>query len=196
MENNGLFIKMSLFDVLVIGLMCLGVVFMFFSFRDKVLRSSVDVEYVKGDSSNNVGVGKILVDVGGAVVSPGVYELDVESRLKDALVAAGGLSESADREWVGRVLNMAEKVSDGEKIFIPEILKNQNIESSKQTQNSNLININSASQSQLDGLWGIGEARALAIIEGRPYKNTEELLTRKIIPQNVFDANKEKLSVY
>ena len=47
---------------------------------------------------------------------------------------------------------------------------------------TNTIYINSASKEELETLWGVGEARAEAIIAGRPYSNIDELITRKIIP--------------
>jgi competence protein ComEA len=56
-----------------------------------------------------------------------------------------------------------------------------------------LIDINRASAKDLDALPGVGEARSKAIIAGRPYKAKNELTQRKIIPQNVYDAIKDKI---
>ncbi len=56
-----------------------------------------------------------------------------------------------------------------------------------------LIDINRASAADLDALPGIGAARSQAIIAGRPYKAKDELTRRKIIPQNVYDAIKDKI---
>ena len=56
-----------------------------------------------------------------------------------------------------------------------------------------LIDINSASEKDLDALPGIGEARAKAIIKGRPYKGKDDLVKKKIIPQNVYDGIKDKI---
>ncbi len=56
-----------------------------------------------------------------------------------------------------------------------------------------LIDINSAKKADLDALPQIGPARAAAIIKGRPYKGKDELLSRKIIPQNAYDAIKDKI---
>ena len=56
-----------------------------------------------------------------------------------------------------------------------------------------LIDINSASKEQLDALPQIGSARAEAIIKGRPYKAKNELVDRYILPQNVYEAIKDKI---
>ena len=56
-----------------------------------------------------------------------------------------------------------------------------------------LIDINSASKEQLDALPQIGSARAEAIIKGRPYKAKNELLDKGILPQNAYDAIKDKI---
>ena len=58
---------------------------------------------------------------------------------------------------------------------------------------SGLIDINTASKEQLDALPQIGSARAEAIIKGRPYKAKNELLDRYILPQNAYDAIKDKI---
>jgi competence protein ComEA len=56
-----------------------------------------------------------------------------------------------------------------------------------------LIDINSASEKDLDALPGIGEARAKAIIKGRPYKGKDDLVKKKIIPQGVYDGIKDRI---
>jgi DNA uptake protein ComE-like DNA-binding protein len=56
-----------------------------------------------------------------------------------------------------------------------------------------LLDINSASEGQLDALPGIGPARAKAIISGRPYNGKDDLVNRKIIPANVYNGIKDKI---
>ena len=56
-----------------------------------------------------------------------------------------------------------------------------------------LLDINSASRDDLMKLKGVGDARADAIIKGRPYKGKNELLDRKIVPENVYNDIKDKI---
>jgi competence protein ComEA len=56
-----------------------------------------------------------------------------------------------------------------------------------------LLDINSASKAELDALPGIGAARSDAIIKGRPYKGKDDLVNKKVIPQNVYDGIKDKI---
>ena len=56
-----------------------------------------------------------------------------------------------------------------------------------------LLDINSASKSELDALPGIGNARAEAIIKGRPYKGKDELVQKNIVPQSVYNGIQDKI---
>lgn len=60
-------------------------------------------------------------------------------------------------------------------------------------QQGGLIDINSASATELDKLPGVGPARAKAIISHRPYNGKDDLAQRKVIPQNVYDQIKDKI---
>ncbi len=61
------------------------------------------------------------------------------------------------------------------------------------TAQGKLVDINTASASELDALPGIGKARADAIIKNRPYKGKDDLAARHIIPQNVYNGVKDKI---
>jgi len=65
--------------------------------------------------------------------------------------------------------------------------------SGKTTQQSGLVDINSASPEALDKLPGVGPVRAKAIIAGRPYNGKDDLVQRKIIPANVYNQIKDKI---
>ena len=141
----------------------------------------------------------LVVDVSGAVQSPGVYSFNVRSRVNDALVAGGGLSSEADREYVSRFINLAEPLVDGMKLYIPyqgqlgkDEISNTLVLGSK----NGGVNVNKASLSELDTLWGVGPARAQQIIDNRPYSSTSELITKAKIPQNVLEQNEGKLLAF
>jgi len=152
-------------------------------------------------SKQNLEIKTILVDVEGAVVRPGVYKIPQESRIQDALVVAGGLAAAADRGYLAKNFNLATKLTDGAKIYVPSI---EEAVSGVQVLNSSsegiavgtLININTSSQSQLEVLPGIGPVTAQKIISGRPYGSTNELLDKKIVGTKVFDQIKDKITVY
>jgi len=149
----------------------------------------------------------IMVEVVGGVTNPGVYILDANARVVDLLDAAGGLHDE-DSEWVERFINKVERLKDGQKVFIQKNDNQSENESAKyfadqfadNSQQGSIqtkyVNINTASQSELEDLWGIGPIYAKNIIEQRPYSNTAELIERNIIKQNVYERNKDVLTVY
>lgn len=143
----------------------------------------------------------ITIDVEGAVEKPGVYKLPSDARVQDALIAAGGMSETADREKISKGLNLAAKLTDGGKVYIPTVGE-EGLVSADQTvlgtnsSASNTININTASASELDKLPGVGQVTAEKIISGRPYGSIEELVSKKVVSQKVYNGIKDKISLY
>jgi competence protein ComEA len=158
------------------------------------------VEIVKGQvAGSQSGVTtQIVVDVAGALEHPGVYHLPSGSRIGDALVMAGGLSASADREWVAKTMNLAEILKDGAKVYIPAKVDGKTLGVSviKEEAGSGKVNINTATVSELDSLTGIGEVRAKSIVDNRPYGNIDELVSKAKIPQSVYDKIKDSISIY
>lgn len=65
--------------------------------------------------------------------------------------------------------------------------------SKKSTPAADLIDINSASADQMKSLVGIGDAYSKRIIDGRPYANKTQLVSRKIIPQATYDKIKDQI---
>lgn len=148
---------------------------------------------------------QIIVDVEGAVLKPGVYKLPADARVQDALIAAGGMSEEADQEKVAKAMNLAGRITDGGKIYIPLIgdtagaAQGGSTDGSGQNvmgQMSGSININTASATELDSLSGVGPATAEKIIANRPYEKPEDLVTKKAVGQSVYEKIKERISVY
>ncbi len=175
---------------LILAVLLIGGVFLLWQSNKK----SAAINFTDGDIKSASISSKIKADIEGFVVRPGVYELPSGSRIQDLLVVAGGLGAAADREWVAKSLNQAAKLTDGAKIYIPDKNTSNNINTAN-TANS-LININSASLSELDQLSGVGPVTAQKIIDGRPYQTIEELVTKKIIGSSVFDKIKDKITLY
>ena len=164
-------------------------------------------------SQNQSGEGTVVVDVAGAVSSPGVYRLGSGARVEEAIASAGGGTAEGGEEWMGRNINLSVKLVDGMKIYIPA--RNQNTgeasTSRANSQNSNQtpeektqnngalqvkIDINSASQTQLEELPGVGPVTAGKIIAGRPYMRIEELIEKKIVNQRVWEQIQDKISLW
>ncbi len=135
----------------------------------------------------------VVCHVCGKVKNPGVYELSEDARVSDFIRAAGGFTKKADREY----LNLAEKVEDGEKIYVPskkETAGINNTEEGKADSSGNAegdkVNINTAGKEELMTLTGIGEAKADAIITYREtngsFQTTEELMQIPGIKEGVY----------
>ncbi|HOU76211.1 MAG TPA: helix-hairpin-helix domain-containing protein [Candidatus Dojkabacteria bacterium] len=140
----------------------------------------------------------VYIDVAGAVNIPGVITLPVDSIVNDAISEAGGFSSEYDKSYVDKNINLAEKVTDGQKIYVPykgEVVVEQVNLNDVGSPNGGLVNINTASLSELDSLPSIGPVTAQAIIDGRPYKKIEELLEITGIGESTFDKIKEKIRI-
>lgn len=163
--------------------------------------ASDDIVFEPSAEQSSKEAKTIFIDIEGAVVKPGLYKLPQDSRIQDSLIAAGGLSVSADREYIAKNLNLAIKLTDGAKIYIPSVGEALNgvsvLNSSSEVGNvSGLININNGSQTQLESLPGIGPVTAAKIIGARPYSSVDELLKKKIVGSKVFNQIKDKITLY
>ena len=138
--------------------------------------------------------GLIWVDVEGEVTNPGVYKLNRESRIDDAITAAGGLTAEADVTWVEKNVNRAQILTDGVKIYIPN--KQTSISFQDASDADVKIKINSATQKELEDLPGIGPVTAEKIINGRPFNRIEELTERKIISVRVWEDIKNMVELW
>jgi DNA uptake protein ComE-like DNA-binding protein len=167
-------------------------------FRGIVVDRQVKVEYLnKGNMTSDEAKNKIFVDIEGAIIQPGVYELFDGSRIKDVMVMAGGLADGADRNFCEKNINMAELLKDGQKIYVPlAINTDTQQEYFEAMASSKKVSINSATVVELDTLWGIGSARAESIVKSRPYQSIDELVTKGVLTKSLVDRNRELLSVY
>jgi len=143
----------------------------------------------------------IMVDISGQVNYPGLVQLYDGDRVIDAVNKAGGLKPECDRKRV----NLAKKVNDEEKIYIPkigEILDNE-IEniidmSNNLTESKGKININRASKEELIELPGIGEVLAERIIQYRTesmFENIEEITQVSGVGDKKYEEIKDYITV-
>jgi competence protein ComEA len=126
----------------------------------------------------------VVVDVVGAVAHPGVVRLPAGSRVLDALLAAGGMTGDADLFAV----NKAALLRDGMRIYVPrpgEAVPAGSVGTSAETK----IDVNHASEAELNALPGIGPSTAARIVRSRrerPFARIEELQTRGLVTPRAF----------
>jgi len=148
----------------------------------------------------------IKVHVVGAVHNPGVYELPLDSRVQNAVQIAGGFTEDAQLEGV----NLAAKLQDGDQVQVPaqrtfaipvagsESIQNT-AEQSSGISTFTIVNINTASQAELETLPGIGPVTAEKIIEYRQTNETfstiEEIQKVSGIGPTTFEKIKDLITV-
>jgi competence protein ComEA len=134
----------------------------------------------------------IRVHVTGAVVEPGVYELREGDRVVEALTAAGGPAGDADLDQ----LNLARRVRDEGQVVVPR--RPGAAERPAPLAPGAKLDINSATEAQLDQLPGIGEAYSRRIVDSRkvdgPFRTTQELISRRVVPQATFDMIADLIS--
>lgn len=143
----------------------------------------------------------VTVHVCGAVKNSGVYSLEAGSRIADAIKKAGGFSDEADETY----LNLALRVSDGSKIYVPTIDESASMPELNSSgegaadSNSRLVNINTADENTLKTIAGIGDSRARDIINYREmhgeFKTVEDIMKVKGIKKKLFDRIKDLITV-
>ena len=175
-------------------------------------------EVKKEEKKEEVVSEKCYFDIKGEVKNPGVYSIECDKRIIDAINESGGLTKNSDTS----VLNLSKKIEDGMVIVIyskkevsdylntlkelddkSSICDNSNIENdacsdNNSSNNNSLININTASISELMSLSGIGEAKAKSIISYRektPFKTIEDIKNVEGIGESLYASIKENITV-
>ncbi|MCR5421873.1 MAG: helix-hairpin-helix domain-containing protein [Lachnospiraceae bacterium] len=173
-----------------------------------------------GEEDDYSAISRVTVYVCGAVVNPGVYTLDPEARIVDAVEMAGGMNEEADPDYI----NQALLLTDGTRIYIPTrsetselsplkeygqasvnpgaggVPGKQVLSSQGQDENSaGIVNINTGSLQELMTLPGIGEAKAGLIIEYREsnggFARIEDIMKINGIKEGMFNKIKDRISI-
>jgi len=165
-------------------------------FYTKTLQTTEPIVFSSDkDISSASQSAKIVVDIRGAVMLPGVYSVPNGSRIADVIAHAGGVSEEVDNDLADKMLNYASFASDGMKIYVP---KKENI-SSEQSQSLSsenvIVSVNTSSSTQLDALPGVGEITVKKIIEHRPYSSLEELVEKQVFSASLLEKLRAQLSL-
>lgn len=137
----------------------------------------------------------VYVYVCGAVRTPGVVEVPEGSRAAEALELAGGMTTEADPFYV----NLAEIVTDGQKLYFPTASEAEELEAAGKAAEEGLVNINTASAEELCTLPGIGASRAADIVRYREkngaFQTKEDIMKVSGIKQNAYDKLCDRITV-
>lgn len=194
--------------MIILGLILLIVVGLgVMAYRHFAPGTSEEIVFEEPESQGNakiekVEVAKIIVHVAGAVKREGVYRLKHGDRIIDALKLAGGAASSANLS----VINLAEKVKDGQKIMVPakRILSerksgNPGIGASGVSLSTGKVNINTANEKELCKVKGIGPTTAKRIVEYRLsngfFSKIKDIMKVKSIGKGKFGKIKDEISI-
>ena len=129
------------------------------------------------------GIDEIRVDVSGAVLQPRVVTASPGDRVSDVIALAGGLTPDADTA----PLNLSRRVVDEDVVRVPRL-----------GEAAALLDVNSATQRELEALPGIGAAYAGAIVAEReragPFETTDDLTARGAIPEHVYEGIRDMVT--
>ncbi len=190
-------------------------VFKYFSggYKDLKKNSNEEEIFVEDTSNENFETEEaqvklkeknIVVEIKGEVKKPDVYTMSEDSIVKDLIDNAGGTTENADLTTINR----AKKLQNHELIYIKNKneasdnvqshLSSQTAESSV-SEESSMVNLNTASAEELKSLSGIGDSKANNIIEYREknggFASTNDLMNVKGIGEGIFEQIKDKIEV-
>lgn len=168
--------------------------------------SKADITIESAETTEEAGIEevyddsqKMYVDIGGAVVNPGVYQVEKDTRLYEVIEMAGGMVEDADADSVNR----ASYVEDGQKIIIPVKGGDETNNTASSAGNispginaQGLVNINTATLEELKTLNGIGDVIAERIIEYRSsnaFKSKEDIMSVDGIGKGIYEKIKDRI---
>lgn len=156
--------------------------------------SEVSAEVEQGDTDTEEETSQLIyVYVCGYVNQPGVYSLESDARICDALALAGGVTEDGR----GEALNQAEHLTDGQTLYVPG--REEASDGTAEEEADDRVNINTADKEALMTLPGIGESKAETIIQYREehgsFDSIEKLMEIPGIKEGVYNKVKDQIKV-
>ena len=192
--------------IIIVLIIFIIIILVFFNNKEEVeIIQEIEEDVIEKNDVEEIN--KIIVHITGCVTNPGVIEIEEGARIVDAIELAGGITEEADISKV----NLAYIIKDAQKIYIPSIYDQNNIEyittqngdnviieDNKKGENR-MININTAMQTELETLPGIGPSTALKIINYREdngkFNSIEEIKQVPGIGDSKFSNIKDMIEV-
>jgi len=180
----------------VYGIVGIAIILFIIGLFNKPVETNAEIMPTNTESEQIVEKAYIYVDVKGAVLYPGVYKVEKDSRLFQVISLAGGLMDEAD----GNAINLSIILSDQDVIYIPTIGEEYpNVVITEDAEIGGVININTATLEQLKTLSGIGPSTAQSIIDYR-YENgsfeaIEDIMNVSGIGESTFANIKDFITV-
>jgi len=196
------------FILVIISLFIIICVAIFFFTKDDStdVISTNDFYIPTNCSENTEEISEIVIHIDGEILNPGIVHLPSQSRISDAINAAGGATILADTSKI----NLAYILKDGQKVYIPSIYDEEIVvyitdEPGKdviipdENPASSLININSATANELQELPGIGSSTAQKIINYRKeygkFESIEDIMNVSGIGESKFNSLKDLICI-
>lgn len=194
--------------IIIISIIFVIILFVFFNNKDDEVEIIEQIENkVDANIEEDKDVKQIIVHITGCIKKQGIVEINEGARIIDVIETAGGVTEEADITKV----NLAYIVKDAQKIYIPSIYDKEDTEyitlnngenvivEDKYGGESKMVNINTATQTELESLSGIGPSTALKIIKYREehgkFKSIEEIKEVPGIGDAKFNSIKDMIEV-
>ena len=202
-----------IFPTVIILLYIIGFVYLFTLIHNNKVNNNIKVT---SNDDNKKSSEFIYVDVKGSVETPGVYKLNSDSRVIDAIEASGGITEDANT----RFINLSKLLNDGDVVVVYSNTEIENAKKDniiyidtpcvceevkndacyKEDSSSGKVNINTANIDELKSLDGIGDAKANAIIKYRTengnFKSIEDINNVSGISESLYSKIKENITVW
>ena len=203
--------KIALYLLAFIGLFFCGYVGSWYLHQPAPIRFEQKKLIRESQEQNSVSTKKIQIQVSGAVQNPGIYHLEENQRIHDAIHKAGGALTNAD---LGKI-NLASKLKDGSQIFIPseeqgampEVGSTKDLDEHQETTLPQIeksfkpqqLNLNKATEEELQMIPGIGPSTAAMIIEYRDshqgFQSVDELRAVKGIGEKKMEKIRLHITV-